>query len=90
MTDALGGAAPNPAILAGGGRAVQRVLGPLKASGLSHWQVVNPRLLRLSRSAGFDKQISEHHPCKTFPTAPTLIGRLSIPPRLHNQRVGVF
>lgn len=41
-TDALGGAVPNRLNMAGGERAVQRET--LKAFGLSHWQVANPRL----------------------------------------------
>jgi hypothetical protein len=42
LTDALGGAAPIPIILTGGGRAVQGF--GLKASGLSSRQVLTPRL----------------------------------------------
>jgi len=58
-TDTLGGVDPNLTTLpqkmiegkAGGGRAVQWGK-PLKASGLSHWQVSSPRLLRSDTEHG--------------------------------------
>lgn len=51
--DALGGAAPVPCILAGGGRAVQGE--SLKASDLSLRRVANPRLLGPFPGIGFSK-----------------------------------
>ena len=70
--DELGGSAPSPTII-GRGAPFCPEGKPLKTSRLSHWQVLTPRLLGLTPSAGRKKPhpVSNHHDHrKTYVSAP--------------------
>lgn len=67
MRNALAGVSTR-LVMAGGRRHVQSE--SLKASGLSHWQVLNPRLPRLSRGAGLQKPLPVSTTMDTPKSAP--------------------
>ena len=73
--DALGGAAPNPTIIGRGAPLCPEPKG-LKASRLSHWQVLTPRLLGLSPSAWAVRSPTQWATIMT-------IERPMFPPRAH-------
>ena len=72
-----------------GADVLSRGLRLLKASGLSHWQVVNPRLLRLSRSAALTSQPVSNPMTKTLERPEKAVGELyykTLPPRKRFKR----
>jgi hypothetical protein len=64
-TDELGGSAPNPTII-GRGAPFCPEGKPLKASRLSHWQVLTPRLLGPTPSVGRKKPQTSEQPNMTI------------------------